>query len=101
MAVERYKDVNSMKKQNKLVYESIIYPIIQREDDDIIITVGPSDRLDLLAHDYYGDSTLYWIIAKANNVITNDLFLEVGTQIYIPNRNRLGKILSDLRILNE
>jgi len=101
MPVERYKDVNYTKIENKIIYKSIVYPIIKREEDDTIITVGPADRLDLLAHDYYGDSTLYWIIAKANNIITNDLFPEIGTQLSIPSRNRLGNILSDLRRLNE
>lgn len=101
MAIERYKDINIFKKENKVIYQSVIYPKIEKADDDIIITVGSTDRLDLLAHDYYGDSTLYWIIAKANNIISNDLYPEIGTQLSIPNRQRLGKILTDLRNLNE
>ena len=101
MAINRYRDVNINKKENKTIYQSVIYPKITQEVDDTVITVGVTDRLDLLAYDYYGDSTLYWIISRANGIITNDLFPEIGTQLIIPNKNRLPNILSQLRNLNE
>jgi len=101
MTINRYRDINIRKEENKIIYQSIIYPKITQEVDDTVITVGVTDRLDLLAYDYYGDSTLYWIISRANDIVTNDLFPEIGTQLIIPNKNRLSKILSDLRNLNE
>jgi len=60
-------------------------------DEYVITTIG--DRLDTLAYSYYRDSTLWWIIAMANNNITNGrLFPEPGTQLRIP--TNLNAVLS-------
>ena len=44
------------------------------------------DRLDLLAEEFYGDSSLYWVIASANpeNTRNDSFFLNAGIQIRIP-----------------
>jgi len=49
----------------------------------VITTVG--DRLDLLAYQFYRDSTLWWVISMANNNVTKGLIHpEPGTQLRIP-----------------
>jgi nucleoid-associated protein YgaU len=49
----------------------------------VITTVG--DRLDSLAYSYYNDSTLWWVIAMANNNATKGaLYPAPGTQLRIP-----------------
>lgn len=101
MSNERYKDVNILINKKIRVYSSTVYPTINYDQSDIIIIANESTRLDLLAYDYYGDSTLYWIISKANNIINNDIYIEPGTQLILPNKSRLSTILSDLRALNE
>ena len=71
--------------QGKRFYKQKFYPNIplSETDDYIITTIG--DRLDSLAYSYYNDSTLWWIIAIANNNITKGtLFPEPGTQLRIP-----------------
>ena len=40
------------------------------------------DRLDLLAYTYYGDSTLWWYIAKANGLKVMNV--TEGTSLRIP-----------------
>ena len=40
------------------------------------------DRLDILAHQFYGDVTLWWYIAKANGL--SDLRVDAGISIRIP-----------------
>ena len=40
--------------------------------------------MDNLAHKYYGDVSLWWIIAKANNLDAAHIGLEVDKQIRIP-----------------
>jgi hypothetical protein len=42
------------------------------------------DRLDLLAFDFYGDSTLWWIIASANDMQPDSLVPPLGMTLRIP-----------------
>ena len=51
------------------VYTTTVYPKIERKPDDVFIETRIGDRFDNLAHEFYGDVTMYWIIAKANNLI--------------------------------
>ena len=61
---------NSIKKtiDGKLVYKPRIYPNIPLTDADIFVATETGDRLDTLANQFYKDSTLWWIIASANNI---------------------------------
>ena len=43
------------------------------------------DRCDNLAHRFYGDSLLWWFIARTNNLTTNNI--PAGTNIRIPKIN--------------
>lgn len=43
------------------------------------------NRLDIIANIYYGDPTLYWVIAMANNMI-DPFIVEPNTILKIPNR---------------
>ena len=61
-----------------------IYPPIPRSENDIYIVTRDSDRLDLLAGQYYRDVTLWWIIASANNLGKGTLVLPPGKQLRIP-----------------
>ena len=67
-------------------YKNIEYPEIPVSENDIYIISKSTDRLDLLAKDYYNDVRLWWMISKANpNKIQRDsLFLNPGVQIRIP-----------------
>ena len=80
----RYKTI--LKTQlNKPYYKGRKYPNIPLSETDeyVITTVG--DRLDSLAYSYYRDSTLWWVIAMANNNATRgSLFPIPGTQLRIP-----------------
>jgi phage tail protein X len=62
-----------------------MYPNIPLSEYDYYIITTVGDRLDSLAYSYYGDSTLWWIIAVANNNATKGaLFPAPGTQLRIP-----------------
>lgn len=57
--------------------------------NDILHVVKDEDRLDLLAHEYFGDSRLWWVIAEFNNILW--MFdLTVGTTLRIPSFERLN-----------
>ena len=68
------------------VYQTVKYPEIPLSANDIYAITTLGDRLDLLAQQFYGDSSLYWIIACANpdKIGFSTLFINEGTEIRIP-----------------
>jgi nucleoid-associated protein YgaU len=50
----------------------------------LVHTVGAADRLDLLAHRYFGDPFQFWRIADANPALTPEDILDPGESIAIP-----------------
>ena len=61
-------------------------------DSDIYIYPFPDDRFDTLAQKYYGDSNLWWIIAKSNELNKGKIALDPEKKIRIP--TQIGDILS-------
>ena len=82
-------------KDGKTVFRSRIYPDIPKSDRDIYIVTQTGDRLDTLANQFYKDSSLWWIIASANNIHDATFALPDGTTLRIPENN--GKIINDFR----
>ena len=82
-------------KDGKRVFKPTMYPKIPIRDSDIFIYPKFGDRLDNLAQKYYGDVSLWWIIAKANNLDAAHIGLEMDKQIRIPMQTDL--ILDALR----
>ena len=66
------------------VYRTTYYPQILVSDDDKFIYPKDGDRLDTLAYKYYGDTTLWWVIARANGEFNGDLRPKIGRRITIP-----------------
>ena len=82
---DRYDFDNNTKyaTEKGRVYTSIYYPRIPLSDSDIYIIAKQTDRLDLLAYQYYGDVSNWWIIAHANK-INGTFFVTPGIQLRIP-----------------
>ena len=99
--------LNFIQKQKgtngKMVRKYIKYPKISLSIDDIYATTLISDRLDLIANQFYNDVDLWWVIATANpDVIRRDSFnLKPGLQIRIPSPNRITNILKSFEQLNK
>jgi len=68
----------------KRVLKPTMYPKIPIQDSDIFIYPKFGDRLDNLAQKYYKDVSLWWIIAKANNLDEAHIGLTLDEQIRIP-----------------
>lgn len=83
----------------KSYMKTTIYPKIKASDNDFYIISEAGDRLDLLAHKYYGDTSMWWIIATANNLNDANFFVEPGVQLRIPSDT--SKILNDLFKINK
>ena len=81
----RYNNTKiKLSKEGKRVLKPTIYPKIPIKDSDIFIYPKFGDRLDNLAQKYYGDVSLWWILAKANNLDEAHIGLESDKQIRIP-----------------
>ena len=81
----RYR-TNSIKQtiDGKEVYLPRILPDIPESPSDIYVATETGDRLDTLAHQYYKDSSLWWIIASANNIHNSVFAFTEGTILRIP-----------------
>ena len=59
-----------------------IYSSIPETNGDIYVITQYGDRLDHLAHQYYGNVNLWWYIAKANGLTF--MTLPPGLRLRIP-----------------
>ena len=57
--------------------------------DFVVYTTIANDRLDIIAGEYYGDGSLWWIIAAASGIGWG-LQVPPGIQLFIP--TELGQI---------
>ena len=82
----RYINIPKIKSPNgKQMYQTVRYPEIPRSENDIYVYTTIGDRYDTLASQYYGDSSLWWVIANANgNLDKSSLTPPPGSQIRIP-----------------
>jgi nucleoid-associated protein YgaU len=65
-------------------WNTIDLPTIPDQPGDIVHTVKSTDRLDLLAYEYYGDPVAQWVIAVANDLEILPTDLNAGDTIRIP-----------------
>ena len=82
------------------MYTTSRYPEIPLSENDIYVYTTQGDRYDVLALNYYGDSSLWWIIASANpNIGLSTLVIPEGVQIRIP--NNISAVINDFRLINQ
>jgi hypothetical protein len=81
----RYKNIPILRDETGTrYYQNVIYPRIPETEDDIYLITTVGDRYDILAQTYYQDSSLWWVIASANDYTSATLIPTPGTQIRIP-----------------
>ena len=82
----RYIEIKRDQTTNNRYYKNIEYPEIPVAPNDVYIISKSTDRVDLLAFDYYNDEKLWWIISKANpgKIKRDSFFIDTGLQIRIP-----------------
>jgi len=67
--MNRYENTIVKRRENgDRVYSYTLYPKIPIKNSDVFITPTYGDRLDVLANEYYNDTSLWWIIAQANGI---------------------------------
>jgi len=65
-------------------YETTHFQSAPPGSNDLYIIARKYDRLDLLAHKYYGDRNLWWIIAVSNEMVNGSVVVPAGKRIRIP-----------------
>ena len=82
----RYQTIQTTKLNvtGSLYYVTNVYPEIAPTDNDYYVITTVDDRLDLLAYDFYQDSSLWWIISSANALPGDSIYPPVGIQLRIP-----------------
>ena len=90
----RYENtkIRKIKKEGSVEVVSkttTLYDIIPESDNDIYVISQYGDRLDLLAYQYYGDTSLWWYIAKANGLKV--MVIPTGTSLRIPGSTQYAK----------
>ena len=80
--MSRYKSTDKNKKNKKNYYQTTIYKKVNEKNSDGYFIATEGDRCDNLANRFYGDSSLWWVIARTNNLTTNNI--PAGTSIRIP-----------------
>lgn len=75
-----------------------IYPEIPFSEEDTYVISVLGDRLDLMAFDFYGDVSFWWVIASANALSGDSINLEPGMQVRVP--ANLPGIINQYRAVN-
>ena len=78
----RYENTGKLYKNNKTYYTTTVYKKVNEKNTDSYFIAQDGDRCDNLANRFYGDSTLWWFIARVNNLTTNNI--PAGTSLRIP-----------------
>ena len=95
----RYQNIPVEKINGKRVYQTTRYPEIPLTEEDIYVYTTQGDRFDILAQQYYGDQSYWWVISIANaQLFQNSLVIPEGIQLRIP--SNLAGILSSFNLLN-
>lgn len=71
-------------------------PIPENINDTLIeVTDKYVHRPDLLAHELYGDTRLWWVFYRRNlNIIKDPVFgFTAGLQIYVPSKDHLTNVV--------
>lgn len=92
--MNRYIDIPIIKIEKKQLYSVVRYPEVPLDSNDIYVYTVKGDRFDMLAYQYYNDSSLWWIISIANTGVAgtaspsdlpqDSLIIPEGIQIRIP-----------------
>lgn len=107
--MNRYQNIPQTKINVRQAYVTSRYPEVPVSVDDIYVYTTQGDRFDLLAQQYYNDSSLWWIISIANTAVAgtslpsdlpqNSLMVPEGLQIRIPNNPQ--NVISAFNLINQ
>ena len=81
----RYDSAKVRKDKNGTrYYKPTVVPNVPIKDSDIFVYPVYGDRFETIAQRYYNDSTLWWIIAKANELSKGQISADPLKKLRIP-----------------
>ena len=78
----RYNQTKKNNKNKRYYYGTTLYNKVPEKNSDMYFISQIGDRCDNLAQRFYNNSSLWWVIAKVNNLKTMNI--PVGTSLRIP-----------------
>jgi phage tail protein X len=106
--MNRYQNIPKTKINGNLVYQTSRYPEVPLSPNDIYVYTTQGDRFDVLAQQYYKNSSLWWVISIANTgnagagtltgLPQNTLVIPQGIQIRIP--ANYANVITDFNTIN-
>jgi phage tail protein X len=107
--MNRYQNIPQTILNTRQAYVTSRYPEVPVSADDIYVYTTQGDRFDVLAQQYYNDSSLWWVISIANTATAgtslpsdlpqNSLVIPEGLQIRIPNNPQ--SVVSAFKLINQ
>lgn len=86
------RDDNSKRKLT-----TTIIPSDFTSESKVLIEITTPDRLDKLANIFYNDSTLWWVLAAANQLGKGTMWIPAGTIMEIPD---ISSVMTDIEQTN-
>ena len=81
----RYQNIRTQKSDSgKTIYLPVKYPSLAPSNNDYYIIAREEDRFDLIASDFYGQPTYWWVVVMANDLPGDSMYAPPGTQLRIP-----------------
>jgi len=106
--MNRYQNIPKTKINGKDAYVTSRYPEVPLSPNDIYVYTTQGDRFDVLALQYYKNSSLWWVISIANtgnagagtlvSLPQNTLIIPSGIQIRIP--ANYSNIVTEFKMIN-
>jgi hypothetical protein len=106
--MNRYQNIPITVVDRIPIYQTTRYPEIPLSDNDTYVYSTQGDRFDILADQYYGDQSLWWIISITNTAVAgtslpsdlpqDSLIIPEGKQIRIP--ANYAEVLDSFKVLN-
>ena len=96
----RYQNIGTQKTDSgKTIYLPTKYPTLVPSNEDYYIIAREEARFDLIAADFFGDSTYWWVVVMANDLPGDSMYAPPGTQLRIP--GNLNNALTAFNVENE
>jgi len=95
--MSRYSTANILKRTaEQRRFSTIIVPPVPKSEFDTYIETTSPERLDKLANSFYGDASLWWIIAACNKLKMGSIYVPSYTIIRIPPKENIQRIINQV-----
>lgn len=95
--MDRYISSKTLQdKQGTRYVSTTLFPTIKPSAEDVYIQITSTERLDLLANQFYDDVTAWPVIAAANKIKKGTLYIQPGTILRIPPKQTFTDLIFNL-----